>query len=244
MRALCLGIVLLLLASMPVRADQPLLTAAAHAAASGDYAAAARNYEQVLKRDGFSAPVLFNLGNAWLRLGKPARAILDYERALVLAPRSPAIEANLTAARQHAGLAPETVSPWLAAARYFSFDSYMWAALGAIWVLCGALVLLCVNGVARRLARPLILVAAVTLCVSADAAVLCWSDLYRAVVIQGPAILHLAPAPSAAASGSAREGEVIWIQDRYSGFVFVRTADGHSGWVAQEAAVPVRASRP
>jgi hypothetical protein len=113
-----------------------------------------------------------------------------------------------------------------------------------VWVLCGALVLLCLNGVARRLARPLILVAALTLCVSADAAALCWSDLYRAVVIQGPAILHLAPAPSAAASGSLREGEVVWLQDRYGGFVFVRSADGHSGWVSDEAAVPVRASRP
>lgn len=244
MRVLCLGLVLLLVASTPLRADQPMVAAAAQAAAAGDYAAAVRDYEQVLNRDGFSAPVLFNLGNAWLRLGKPARAILDYERALVLAPRSPAIEANLTAARQRAGLAPEAISPWLTAARYFSFDSYIWAALAAVWLLCGALVLLCLNGVARRLARPLILVAALTLCVSADAAVLCWSDLYRAVVIQGPAILHLAPAPSAAASGGLREGEVVWLQDRYSGFVFVRTADGHGGWVSDAAAVPVRASRP
>ena len=244
MRALCLGLVLLLVASMPVRADQPLIAAAAHAAAVGDYPGAVRNYEQVLDRDGFSAPVLFNLGNAWLRLGKPARAILDYERALVLAPRSPAIEANLTAARERAGLAPEAISPWLAAARYFSFDSYLWAALAAVWLLCGALVLLCVNGATHRLARPLILVAALTLCVSADAAALCWSDQYRAVVIQGPATLHLAPALSAAANGSLREGEVVWMQDRYSGFVFVRTADGHSGWVSDEAAVLVRASRP
>jgi tetratricopeptide (TPR) repeat protein len=243
-RVLCLGLVLLLVAAMPLRADQPLIAAAAQAAATGDYPAAVRNYEQVLKRDGFSAPVLFNLGNAWLRLGKPARAILDYERALVLAPRNPAIEANLTAARQHAGLAPETISPWLAAARHFSFDSYLWAGLGALWVLCGALVLLCVNGAGRRLARPLILVAALTLCVSADAAALCWSDLYRAVVIQGPAILHLAPAPSAAASGSLREGEVVWLQERYRGFVFVRSADGHSGWVSDETAVPVRAPGP
>ena len=86
-----------------MRADQPALAAAAHAAAAGDYPAAVRNYEQVLKRDGFSAPVLFNLGNAWLRLGKPARAILDYERALVLAPHNPAIEANLAAARSVPG---------------------------------------------------------------------------------------------------------------------------------------------
>src|SRR5665213_1190155 len=98
MRALCVGLVLLLVTSTPVRAAQPMIVAAEHAAAAGDYPTAARNYEQVLERDGFSAPVLFNLGNACLLYTSPSRAILDYERALVLAPRSAAIEANLTAA--------------------------------------------------------------------------------------------------------------------------------------------------
>ena len=96
---------------------------------------------------------------------------------------------------------------------------------------------------ARRLARPLILVAALTLCVSADAAALCWSDLYRAVVVDA-ATLHLAPAQSAAASGTLREGDVVWIERRYAGFDLVRTADGHNGWVSNAEAVPVRVSRP
>jgi tetratricopeptide (TPR) repeat protein len=242
-RLLFLAALLLFCTSSGVHADQPSIAAAAQAAGSGDYQLAVQNYEQLLQRSGFSAPVLFDLGNAQLRLGRPARAILDYERALVLAPRSAAIEANLAAARQRAGLAPTVVGPWLAAARYFSVDTYAGAALVAVWALCGALVLLSLNGTARRFARPLILAAAVTLCVSADAAVLCWSDLYRAVVVQGPAILHLAPATSAAASGSLHEGEVVWLQDRYAGFVFVRTAAGHTGWVSDDTAVPVRVAQ-
>ena len=244
MRVPCLAVLLLLGAPAAVWADESSTAAAEQAAATGNYQLAVQNYEQVLHRNGFSAPVLFNLGNAWLRLGQPARAILDYERALVLAPGSAGIEANLATAQQRAGLAPVAVGPWLAAARLFSFDTYAWAALGAIWVLCAALVLLSLNGMTRRLARPLILAAAVTLCVSADAAALRWSDLYRAVVVQGPAILHLAPAPSAAASGSLREGEVVWLQDQYAGFNLVRTADGHTGWLSADTAMPVRVSRP
>jgi tetratricopeptide (TPR) repeat protein len=243
MRVLCLVTLLLCTAAAGVRADQSSVAVAAHAAAGGDYQSAVQNYEQVLHRQGFSAAVLFNLGNAQLRLGKPARAILEYERALVLAPRNPAIEANLAAAQQRAGLAPMVIGPWLAAARYFSFDTYAWAALVAIWVLCGALVLLSLERKSRRYARPLILAAAVTLCVSADAAALCWSDLQRAVVVQGPAILHLAPASSAAASGTLREGEVVWLQDQYAGYKFVRTADGHAGWLSDETAMPVRVAR-
>ena len=108
-------LVLLVVVSSSATADQPALAAAAHAAAGGDYRAAVRSYEQILDTEGFSAPVLFNLGNAWLRLGNPARAILDYERALVLSPHSAAIQANLAAAQQRAGLAPQGVGPWLTA---------------------------------------------------------------------------------------------------------------------------------
>ena len=243
MRAACLLATLLILAAGVVRAEEPATGAAADAAARGDYHAAVQNYEQALATGGFSAPVLFNLGNAWLRLGQPARAILNYERALVLAPGSAAIAANLAAAQQRAGLTPPVVGPWLATVHHFRFDTYAWAGLGALWVLCAAVVLLSVNGRARRLARLMILVAAVTLCVSADAAAVCWSDLYRAVVLE-PTALHLAPAASAAPSGSLREGEVVWIQDRFGGFELVRTADGHSGWVSNSAAIAVRVSHP
>ncbi|HEV2700601.1 MAG TPA: tetratricopeptide repeat protein [Steroidobacteraceae bacterium] len=243
MRAAFTWALLLMLAACAARAAVPASGAAEHAAASGDYRTAAQNYEQVLAARGFSAPVLFNLGNAWLRLGQPARAILEYERALVLAPGSAAIAANLAAAQQRAGLTPAVVGPWVAAVRNFSFDTYAWTGLASIWVLCAGVILLYVNGVARRFARLLILVAAVTLCVTADAAALCWSDLYRAVV-QEPTALHLAPAASAAASGNLREGEVVWIQDKFGGFELVRTADGHSGWVNDSAAVPIRVSHP
>jgi tetratricopeptide (TPR) repeat protein len=236
-------LVLLMLASSSAFADPTAIAAAAQAAAGGDYRAAVRGYEQIVDKEGFSSPVLFNLGNAWLRLGNPARAILNYERALVLSPRSAAIAANLAAAQQRAGLMPQGVGPWLAAARYFSFDTYLWAGLGALWVLCAALILMCLHGTARRIARPLILLAVLTLCVSADAAVLEWPDLQRAVVM-APAVMHLAPAPSAATSGTLQEGEVVWLQGQYAGFNFVRTADGRTGWLAAAAAVAVRVVRP
>jgi tetratricopeptide (TPR) repeat protein len=236
-------LVLLLLSSATALADQPPLAAAAQAAAGGDYRAAVRDYGQILDRQGFSAPVLFNLGNAWLRLGDPARAILNYERALVLSPRSAAIEANLSAAQQRAGLAPQGAGPWLAAARYFTFDTYILAGVGAVWGLCAALILVCLQGKPRRIARPLILLAVVTLCVSADGAVLEWPDLSRAVVM-APAVMHLAPAPSAATSGSLQAGEVVWLQEQYAGYNFVRTADGRTGWLAATEAVAVRVAHP
>jgi hypothetical protein len=239
MRGITGMVLLLLFAAWLARAEVPSIAAAERAAAAGDYHTAVQDYEQALRARGFSAPLLFNLGNAWLRLGKSAPAILAYERALVMEPDSAAIKANLAAAQQRAGLAPPVVGPWLAAARYFTFDTYVWAGLAAVWLLCLALVLLCFSGTARRFARPLILVAALALCVSTDAAALCWTDLYRAVV-QEPTVLQVAPAASASANGSLRAGEVVWIQDRYAGYEFVRTSDGHTGWASAAAVVAIR----
>ncbi len=45
------------------------------------FAEAANEYEAVISRQGFSAPVLFNLGNAYYLDGNLGRAILNYERA-------------------------------------------------------------------------------------------------------------------------------------------------------------------
>jgi hypothetical protein len=63
-------------------------------------------------------------------------------------------------------------------------------------------------------------------------------------VVVVAAVMHLAPAESAATSGSLPAGEVVWLQEHYAGFNFVRTADGRAGWVSDAAAVAVRAARP
>jgi len=87
-------LVLLMLVSSTAFADQPALAAAAQAAAGGDYRAAVREYEQTLAKEGFSAPVLFNLGNAWLRLGNPARCCAAARLASIAALRGDSTSAR------------------------------------------------------------------------------------------------------------------------------------------------------
>ena len=45
--------------------------------------------------EGYSAPALYNLGNAYARTGKPGLAVLNYERARLLDPSDPDLETNL-----------------------------------------------------------------------------------------------------------------------------------------------------
>lgn len=63
-----------------------------------DYATAIQVYEALLK-DGEAADVYYNLGNSYYKTGEIAKAVLNYERALLMQPGSGDIRANLEVAR-------------------------------------------------------------------------------------------------------------------------------------------------
>lgn len=63
-----------------------------------DYASAIQIYENLLKR-GEAAEIYYNLGNSYYKADDIAKAILNYERALLLQPGNADIRANLEVAR-------------------------------------------------------------------------------------------------------------------------------------------------
>ena len=63
-----------------------------------EYQKAIDSYEALLKK-GVSAELYYNLGNAYYRTENITRAVLNYERALLLSPSDPDIRFNLQMAR-------------------------------------------------------------------------------------------------------------------------------------------------
>lgn len=63
-----------------------------------DYASAVHIYETLLK-NGEATEVYYNLGNSYYKSGDIAKAILNYERALLLQPGNVDVRANLEIAR-------------------------------------------------------------------------------------------------------------------------------------------------
>ena len=59
----------------------------------------------------YSAALLFNLGNSYARDGNAGLAVLNYERARLLAPDDPDLRANLRYVRSSAGL-PSSHGDW------------------------------------------------------------------------------------------------------------------------------------
>ena len=90
----------------------------------------------------YSAGALYNLGNSYAQQGKPALAVLAYERARMLAPLDPDIRANLRKVRESAGL-PANSNSFSDHLRWISPNTTYWIGLiglllaGIGWVQLG-----------------------------------------------------------------------------------------------------------
>lgn len=208
----------------------PEFDAAYRAQAMEEYAQAANGYEQIIAQHGYSAPVLFNLANAYVQQGQVGLAILNYERARWLTPRDPDIRANLRLAREQSGLTPPAEAWWTRAAGILSGNA--WARLGS-----SSLILLCLAVLARRLSprlrRTLLVLqlgSILTMLCSGAAMAARAQQLDRGVVVQSADAL-LSPVPGARTAFSLAEGEMVSIGQGHGDFVLARTLQGRFGWV-------------
>ncbi|MGH7295673.1 MAG: tetratricopeptide repeat protein, partial [Polyangiaceae bacterium] len=214
--------------------------------ALGHYDEAAAQDEALLARRGYSAPVLFDLGNAYLRAGKPVDAVLAYERARLLSPRDAAIADNLAAARKAAGLAADGGQGGLGGLgglvervdHRLSAGEWTWLAFGAFWLALAA------GGGALLFRRPrgwlLGAACAGTLVAAIGAAGLVVSsrDLHAGLAMHAAPVL-VSPFPSAQSSFALPAGTAVELGRVHDGYVLVRDRAGQSGWVEQAAVAPL-----
>ncbi len=79
----------------PLGAAEAAPSAAEAAYAKGDYATAVEKWSQEARDEGVTAARLSALGNAEWRLGRKGRAMVCWERALLLDPRDPVAAAGI-----------------------------------------------------------------------------------------------------------------------------------------------------
>ena len=211
--------------------------AAHRALAEGRYGEAATAYEALVRERGYSAPLLYDLGNAYLRDGKPAPALLAYERARLLAPRDEAIATNLAAARAALGIPVErsAVERW---AGSLSLDAWAWLAASAFWLTVGAAG---AGGLWKRRRSFWHLGAAVTAVgglLAAGGFAVASRELGRGLAMAAAPVL-VSPFESAQSSFSLAPGEEVDVGRARDGYVFVRDARGRSGWAERVQVTPL-----
>ena len=180
----------------------------------------------------YSANGLYNLGNSYARAGKPGLAVLSYERAALLAPGDPDINANLAYVRAAAHV---SIKPQNRIARLVQATSPTSAAwLGVLGIAFVGMGLVARRAVPRFVWIPggTILLGVALLALTVSNAMLLWPRMHEAVVLIDQTPARVSPAPMADTAFVLREAQSVTIQAQHEDFVLIRTRGGLSGWVA------------
>jgi len=233
--------VTLFLMALPTGLRAATLDEANGAFAAGKYAEATAGYEQVLKTNGYSAPVLFDLGNSYFRQGNYPQAILAYKRALWLAPNDEDILVNLRTAQQQAGTTIETQPAWSKAANLLSVNGWAWLGCAAWTLLCGCLVLREVWPMRRGWMTAAAVLCGFAVLDAILAIAVASGGLRDAVVVDKSPQALVSPFPGAGeqAGFAPMPGSTVRIQKAYNDYLLVADNTGHAGWMAKGEIEPV-----
>jgi tetratricopeptide (TPR) repeat protein len=221
------------------------LQAANKAYAANEYEKAAEMYESILDSGYESAALYYNLGNAWFKNNNIPKAILNYERAKLLAPNDEDIRFNLELANQ---FVIDKIEP-LPQPFFVNwgkqliniFSSNQWAIISIaafVFTLILALVyLLSKRIVLRKTAFGIsvffLIIAIVTFSFSARQKARI-SSYNHAVIFNPTVTVKASPDEGGTDLFVIHEGLKVEIEQKLNNWVEIRIEDGNSGWVKTE----------
>nr|WP_245531197.1 tetratricopeptide repeat protein [Bacteroides coprosuis] len=211
-----------------------------------DYATAASIYEELLQK-GVSAELYYNLGNSYYKIDNIAKAVLNYERAVLLSPNNRDYKANLAIASSKIvdkdESSPElffitwgkTIVNWM--------TSDQWAVLAvSTFILC--LVSLMIFFLSKKTALKKIgfVIAILTLI---TAPIFNYCSLYQkkkitnqdtAIVMEPSVTVRSTPSESGTSLFVIHEGKKVKITDNsMSSWKEIELENGEVGWLPTEA---------
>lgn len=188
---------------------------------------------------GYSAPALYNMANAYARAGKPGLVVLNYQRAKLLDPNDPDIDANLRHVREAAGLPPESRSRFDRLVGFSSPPIVAWVGVLGL-LMAGVSALLRVHAKTHR--RKLLAAMLAGFCLlglSVRNAVALWPILHEAVVTAHSAQVRVSPVTTEAPLFELPEATLVTLRAERDDFVLIQTAAGRTGWTQRVNLVPI-----
>jgi type IV secretory pathway VirB2 component (pilin) len=160
-------------------------------------------------------------------------AVLNYERAALLAPGDPDINANLEYVRASAHVPAEPPNRFTRIAQAASPTLAAW--IGVLGIALVGVGLLASRIAPRfrwlRAGGSLLGVALIAL--AASNAMLLWPRMHEAVILVNQTPARVSPVPMGDTSFVLREAETVTMTAEHEDFVLIRTRGGLSGWVAR-----------
>ncbi len=212
--------------------------------ASGQYADAADVYNRILAAGMESADLYYNLGNCYYKLGENTRAILNYERSLLLNPGDDMTRYNLKMAQQ-AVVDKIEVLPELFLVRWYrevetAFSADQWAYLSVVlfvvFLVMTALFFYSLSvgvkktGCVVGIVVFLLTVASLFFAFRQDMRI---SDREYAIIMTPSVTVKGAPDNSGTSLFLIHEGLKVQVVGELGNWYNIRLADGNEGWVAK-----------
>ena len=220
--------------------SQKVLQEADRAYREAQYQAAQDGYLRLLRNEGATGHLLYNLGNTAFRLNQTGRAILYYERARLLLPRDADLAYNLGRARELVRDAtPEPAG--FATAAFFWLGSLTLAEI--FWFFAAANVALLVPADAAQALLTAewthyLLYLFLTVWLLAGASFwLKWHQVRtddRAVILQTEVSVLAGPDIRDTLLFKLHEGTIVRQERSEEGWSLIRLPDGKRGWLRSE----------
>ncbi len=224
------------------QSDQ-LLEQASKAFETKDYRQAIALYEQLLGEGVESEELYYNLGNSYFKNDELGKAILNFERALLIDANDKDVKHNLAVARQQlvddvSSIPPFFLKQWWINIRQLA-SATIWAWLGLIlfWLGIAGLVLWQM-GKERTQKKKGFLVGLTLICISLLPIALAWSshahrvDSEQGIILSKEVTLRSGPDKLSQEIVVLHEGTKIDLLDLIDTWYKVRLANGEKGWLA------------
>lgn len=213
---------------------------------NGNYRQAADWYEALLARGVHGVKLYYNLGNSWFKQGRMGKAILNYNRALLLDPTDEDTEYNLSLAQARIVDKIDTVPEfflkgWLRRLG-LTLGSNAWAVLGLVFLgaaFAGTILWLLSRTLVWRKVGFYGGIVAAGLCFLS----VFYADFQRARLLHNreAVVMNLvAPVKSSPGTGGKdlfvlHEGTKVRMQEELDGWIEIVLSDGNRGWIASDA---------
>jgi hypothetical protein len=188
---------------------------------------------------GYSASSLYNLANAYARTGKPGLAVLNYERARLLDPTDPDIEANLRHVQDAAGLPPTTHNTFHRVATRATPQVLSWLGFAGL-LIAGASML--ARQLYPRQRRKLLLSTLLGVCLcgaTAASAITLWPMVHAGIVVTHDAPVRVSPVTIEEPLFTLPEATRVRMSSEHDGFVLIQTSAGRIGWIPSANLAPI-----
>jgi hypothetical protein len=189
--------------------------------------------------DGYSAANLYNLANAYARQGKLGMAVLNYERASLLSPNDPDIEANLNYVRAASHVPDPPRSTFDRMARRITPLFAAWIGIIGFLVL-GLSVLAAQLSQGRAwMRRAAFVLGGLMVALTVVNGIALWPTLQEGVVIGAATPVRVSPVPMGDSLFVLPAAETVNVTAEHEGFLLIKTRSGQTGWVSRAAVARV-----